>query len=598
LNRKTIWCFFIYINISSYRFNIKYAKKSDTIWDKTEIVDDKKNIILEIFDNNIESLNVKVLTSKISNSEDEKLYFHTKNYNEVLEYKFINYKKSCLVLKNEIWYNNDNFDKFNFWDWEIKVNYINELSKYSRDEDCKYVIWKNTYRVNTKLDPETSYKLKIEKQLLDNNNYPLASEYNTGIKTGLALNEDKWVWKVDTRDLILVPTDISPLWVAIQTVNLDKVEVTVCEWSFDILQGDYMKNKLCETKQVWINNLWFKTNFSVLNLEEIYWRNFSKSIISYNVGKIRKDKTKYELKNDSDSRYNRSTRYIRTDKSLVLKSNTSNLLWLSDFKTWELLSDQIQKIERYEKKSKYSMFGKYVWQESVFKNFVKSESLWKWMYKLSGDLVWYLLVTLNTWEKILLNATWARYDSPNQKVFLTTDRPIYKPWNKVRIKWVVRKETATEYQVYKWEYDLKIKSTPPKISKKETSKDTETNTWDYDLVIRDSRYKEIINKKVSLSENWTFDLEFDLEKEASLWNYNINYLNNSVSFAVEEFEKPDFKVESKSEKEFYLYTETPVVWINADYYIGSPLANGSWYYWINASEYNFDGWKTTWYNWW
>jgi hypothetical protein len=66
------------------------------------VVENKKRIIVEFKTLKIESIYFKIYTSKISRSEDEILTFNTKDYNEVLDYKFINYKKSCLVLKNDI----------------------------------------------------------------------------------------------------------------------------------------------------------------------------------------------------------------------------------------------------------------------------------------------------------------------------------------------------------------------------------------------------------------------------------------------------------------------------------------------------------------
>jgi uncharacterized protein YfaS (alpha-2-macroglobulin family) len=40
-----------------------------------------------------------------------------------------------------------------------------------------------------------------------------------------------------------------------------------------------------------------------------------------------------------------------------------------------------------------------------------------------------------------------------------------------------------------------------------------------------------------------------------------------MSFAVEEYEKPDFKVETKAFKNNYLTNEKGLVNVNADYYI-------------------------------
>ncbi len=338
-----------------------------------------------------------------------------------------------------------------------KVNYINLVSFYSKDKDCKYEAGKNKYFIQTTLNPVTDYDLTIKKQLLDEDNYPLSKDYNTSFKTDKALNEDKNVSVIDNRDFILVPTDIKPLWVAISTINLDKVSVEVCEWDFDVEDIDYIKNKKCETKEIDINNLWFNTNFSVLNLEEIFEKEFSKSLITLKVEKLKEDKSEYELKNE-DREYYWITKihYLRTNISVVSKISKESSLWISDFKTWEVLTDQVEKIQRYENKSEYSTFGKYIWTSRTFKENIKFESGKNWLYKLYWRLHWNLLITLKSGEQVLFNGSnTSNYNS--EKTYLTTDRPIYKPWDKVKIKWVVRNETATNYEINTKPQDLYIR---------------------------------------------------------------------------------------------------------------------------------------------
>ena len=552
-------------------FDIKYAKKFEEVDGEQAVVEDKKKIIVEFKTIEENSIYFKISTSKISISKDEILNLKTKSYNEVLDYKFINYKKSCLTLKNDIWRDRHNYDKFDFNDKYWKINYISLIYYSSKDEDCKYKEWKYTYVILGQLNPMTDYNLTIKKELLDWDNYPLWKEYNTSFKTKEALNEDKHVSVIDNREFILVPTDIKPLWVAIKSTNLDKVMVKICEWNFDITNINYLKNEFCENKEVSINNLWFNTNFSVLNLEEIFGREFSKSLVILSVEKIKNDKTKYELERSSDIRTSKFIHFLRTNTSIVLKSNKKTSLWLTDYKTWELFNNQIKKIERYNNKSEYSAFWKYIGNKKVFKNKVNFEFKKDWLYELSWDIKWYLLVTLNTWEEILFNSNDAYYNSAWIKTYLTTDRPIYKPWNKVKIKWIIRTETAKKYELI---------------------------TWTYNLIIRDSRYKEIINEEINLSPLGSMDYEFELENDASLWNYSILMWNDSISFTVEEFEKPDFKVESESDRDNYLYSEIPKVSIKADYYIWNPLSNGNWFYNIVADQYIFNGGKTTWYSWW
>lgn len=557
-------------NWRSVSFITKYAKKVEQVWSEKIILDDKYKIIIEFNSKKSKYIDLKIYTSRISSSVDENLRFSTKNLNEVLDYKFINYKKSCLVLKNDIWNWYEINDKFNFNWKDGTVNYLNLIRERSRDEDCKYKLWKFTYKVQSQLNPITDYNLTIKKGLLDRDNYPLVTDYNIKFQTKEALNEDKRVSIVDNREFILIPTDVKPLWVAINSVNLDKVLVKVCEWNFEVTNINYIKDEICETKNVSINNLWFTTNFSVLNLEEIFWRDFSKSLVTLKVEKLKQDKTKYELEREWDTRYSRSINYLRTNTSVVLKSNKNTLLWLSDFKTWELLNNQITNIDSYENKTEYSLFWKYLWNKKEFRNNIKFQAKEDWLYNLSGKLGSYLLITLKSWEQILFNSNNYYYSTPWVKSYLTTDRPIYKPWNTVKIKWVLRIETARDYQ---------------------------PTTSQYNFSVRDSNYKNIVDEKISLSNEGTFEYVLELDDDASLWNYNINIWNNSISFAVEEFEKPDFKVDTESAKENYYYWEIPEVSVLGEYYIWNSLSNWNWFYNINATDYNFNGWITIWYNW-
>lgn len=555
----------------NFPFELSYAKTTEyKNWKVSEIKDDKTQIVMNISWNIWNSLEIKVNLSKKAKTADKILNFTTKTENKILSYSQINYKKACLTSQNKLWYDSINNEAFifnNYW----KVNYIYEVQNYTNDNDCKYEAWKNKYIVQTSLNPETDYKLEINNSLLDTDNYAIDKSYFFTFKTWPALNEDKSVSIMDSRNNILVPKAIKPLWVSITSVNISESLVTVCEWDFDIKSEEKIKNEACNSKTIKINNLWFKPNISILDLENIYWKTFTKNYITLKVEKINSDKNDYEK--TTQNYYTSKASYILSNISAVLKSWNNSTLWLYDFSSWESLDDEISKIESYKTEADYGLFWDYKWQKTVFDKNLDFTNSWSWIYKINWNNFNEILITLKSKEQIYLWNVYNYYDSSNQRIytFLQTDKPIYKTWEKVNIKWVSRILTPTKYEL---------------------------NTWKINVTIRNSQYKELLNKDVTLDKNWNFDLSLSLEKDASLWNYTIQTNSNSISFAVEEYEKPDFKVESKAIKTNYLTNEKWLVEVLWEYYIWLPLQNWVWSYSVNTSKYNFDWWKTTWYEWW
>lgn len=103
-----------------------------------------------------------------------------------------------------------------------------------------------------------------------------------------------------------------------------------------------------------------------------------------------------------------------------------------------------------------------------------------------------------------------------------TDRPLYKPGDKIYFKWLARLFSITWYK---------------KASYK-TGK----------LELLDDNYKVINSKEISLDENANFSWEFSLAKEASLWDifsrFSVNgrEILNNREFYIEEYVKPVLKL--------------------------------------------------------
>lgn len=559
---------------SNLPFEIHYGKDTQTDENNKEFLkENKKDIIITFNWNMSGNFSFKILLSKISSSSDKVLNFKTKENNQIISYKQVNYKKACLETKNDIWYDNffykfNNFSAFSF-DKYGKVDYMYKVDTWTRDADCAYVAWKNRYILNTRLNPSSDYKLTIKNTFLDSDNYPLDKDYNYSFSTPKALNEDKSVSIIDGRSLVLVPNDVTPISVWLQSVNLSQLQAKVCVWDLDILSNNYLKNWDCITKTIKLNNLWFKPNISVIDLEKVYSKDISKKYITLEVSKLSADKTEYEAKNDY---YIQKSSFIISDISATIKSAKNNLLWLHNFSSWANLTNVVEKIESYKKEAKYSIFGNYEWEKVTLDKNISFVSKLDGMYELWDSNFNTLLITLKNGEQVILDNVYSYYyQNENIYNYLTTDKPVYKAGETVSIAWISRVLWAKWYTI---------------------------NTAPVKVYVRDSQYKEILNKTISPNNLWAFDISFELKTDTKLWNYTIEVWGNTLGFAVEEYEKPDFKVESKAKKESYVFGETAKIDVSWEYYIWLPLSAWEWSYNLTSSEFFFDGWKTTGYNFW
>ena len=143
-----------------------------------------------------------------------------------------------------------------------------------------------------------------------------------------------------------------------------------------------------------------------------------------------------------------------------------------------------------------------------------------------------------------------------QKTIGITDRPVYRPGQKVHVKlW------AGEAR-----YDL-----------------GEVSTYEgktADIEIRDGRNELILEKKGVIADAFggaTFD--FDLKEEAALGNYSVNVSGqvpaSGFMFRVEEYKKPEYEVKVDAPAEPVALGETFEATVSANYYHGAPVTEAS-----------------------
>ncbi len=146
-----------------------------------------------------------------------------------------------------------------------------------------------------------------------------------------------------------------------------------------------------------------------------------------------------------------------------------------------------------------------------------------------------------------------------------TDRPVYRPGNKVHFKGIVRGQTPNGYRPVK-----PIFRPSPRIPR----------PISFDLLIRDPDENIVHRSQVTLNDFGSFSGSFTLNDEAPTGTYTVeavpqgNGEGNKVlgSFVVAAYRKPEVQVTVKPERRRFSRSEKVTVTVSAQYYFGMPVA--------------------------
>lgn len=158
---------------------------------------------------------------------------------------------------------------------------------------------------------------------------------------------------------------------------------------------------------------------------------------------------------------------------------------------------------------------------------------------------------------------WVSSAYTDERAYIYTDRPIYRPGHTVFIKGIHRTGYDSMYE--KVQQGL-------------------TNT----LYVYDSKNEVAGSAGITLNSYGTFTSEFVLDTHSPLGTYRIDAFGGTAQFDVEEFVPSPFKVEITSDKKEYLAGETLELTIQGRYYFGVPVDQGEVTYSIVAQDYFFD----------
>ncbi|MCA1592882.1 MAG: hypothetical protein LC754_09580 [Acidobacteria bacterium] len=152
----------------------------------------------------------------------------------------------------------------------------------------------------------------------------------------------------------------------------------------------------------------------------------------------------------------------------------------------------------------------------------------------------------------------------NLKSYIYTDRPVYRPEQKVYFKGILRNLTEKGYKLL-----------PGKT---------------VSVTVEDTSGGQIYQKDVPLSTRGTFSGELDLPEEAPLGNYNINAQvgdgeSASGYFEVQEYKKPEFKVAVSAPQKYANVGEKAKFSVSARYFFGAPVTRADVKYYVYRSRY-------------
>jgi len=160
----------------------------------------------------------------------------------------------------------------------------------------------------------------------------------------------------------------------------------------------------------------------------------------------------------------------------------------------------------------------------------------------------------------------------NYKLFITLDRPIYRPGQKIYFKGVIRKDNDGAYE---------------NLQPGEKAA----------VSINDAQNRSVYSQTLPITTFGSFSGEFILSRDANLGYYQVGstFQGNTFNqqFQVEEYKRPDLAVTVKSSKDDYSQGENASVDINSSYYFGAPVTDAPVTWTLQTQDYSFQ-WDKDW----
>lgn len=473
-------------------------------------------------------------------------------------------------------YFNSNLDyEFNYWGRSWKVERISDFET----ETCDIGQFRTT--LNYKLIPNSDYILSLNLEDVFGQTQTLSIKFKTGEMPEYALNfyhlqreynvttpeKTKLTFATENMEYVLV--DIckleakdflfyllnTPKWYkgpevitnCRERIN-DKIELPKKYWVKNYFQLDiknYFKNPLGNYIITFYHpdykgRIWEREGEI---LKQVYERSY------LNVTNLAVAEKRISPGTEVTWYYEDSLEPVSPEKLKELK----NLYWIIDLRNFEGVSEAKIELYKQENKSLILLNSIYTDQNGLaFSNPIPNlEGI---IITKGEDSTFLTYQSRFEWNPLAYSA---------RKIYIYTDKPIYRPGQEVFIKGIHRIGYDGNYEI--------VREKPVNLS------------------VFNSKGDEILNQDLEINEFGTFHTKLILSEDAPLGTYRICVEDYSCSyFEVLEYVPAPFQVKLKTDKEEYVSKDTLNLEVEARYYFGVPLESGEVEYTISSQNYYFD----------
>ena len=162
------------------------------------------------------------------------------------------------------------------------------------------------------------------------------------------------------------------------------------------------------------------------------------------------------------------------------------------------------------------------------------------------------------------------------RIYIYTDRPVYRPGDEVFYKGIVRNLVGSEYRI----------PAPGPVG----------------IKVEDADRNLIDTKTLQMSANGTFSGSFTSNEESAPGNFSIeasfNESEETADVAIAAYRKPNYTVKVRPEKEHYIRGEKIRMIVECEYYFGGPVGGAKiegsvsvapkWNYFDPENEYDYE----------
>ena len=177
-----------------------------------------------------------------------------------------------------------------------------------------------------------------------------------------------------------------------------------------------------------------------------------------------------------------------------------------------------------------------------------------------------------TGDEIIINDPYLYFNRESTEyltAYIYTQQPVYRPGQEINFKAIFRNKKGNETLNSP---DLK-----------------------FDVSVKSPKNKEVYSDQLTTNDFGSLSGSFVLDDEADLGYYSIIFTKDGRSyygsFTVEEYKKPEYKVNVVSDRNQYANGDSIKAVISADYYFGSPVKNAK----VQVNVYRQNYWRPWWY---